>query len=649
MTVEPAELAPPLATKAIETPPPAVSSSLLGAMHPVVSGFAVGAIVAVAAALLLGAFNGFAGLVATARFESGVLLLIVLPPIVGGALVGIGRRWWGNGYHQLLSGHPAELPRAAGQFGLAAVTVLFGGVAGREEPVIALAAALGRRLGLLARQRTVSLRGMAAAAVAGGISTAFGVPFAGLLFALETVAGRPAAGDLVALLVAAGLGAVLGRLLGVAVPLPAGASPAEPGGWIVVAAVSVAALIVGLALSSLLGLLLTAHRRIGGLLPITPMIGGGIVGLLSVLSPAFAGNAPIAPALLAAGAEPLWLLTAAGRAAALAATLGLGGVGGVIGPIVGIGEALGAGLAGLLLPFLPGSDAATLALVGGMVLLATVVRAPFACAMLSLEFGADPGLVVFLAAVAWGAAEIARHAEPWSIYRLFDPERESASSSSLSPVLSTTLVRDLMETTYPTLAPTTTVADAARRIGNEEIPIVDAQGRLVGLSGPHEIEVALLTARGEASILPWARHEFPTVTPYQTIAQALEEPGVESVAAVPVVDPRAPMRLVGVLRRAAILARLGLPGEKSERDVSPAPASAHLPVLTIAIRDGSPWAGKRVRELRLPRDAYLAFLQRGAARLPVRGDSLLRVGDILVGFAPEAVGNALQNDAAPPA
>lgn len=649
MTVDPAELAPPLATKVIESPPPAASASLLWSLRPVVSGVVVGALAALLAAVLLALFHAATAVLATVRFESGAPLLIALSPVAGGVLVGIGRRWWANGYDRLLRGHPPTLARASGQFALAAATILSGGVAGREEPVINLVAGLIRRGGLLARQRAVSLRGMAAAAVAGGLSAAFGAPFAGLLFAIETVVGRPAPGDLVAVMVAAGLGAVMGRLLGVASVLPAGASPAEPAGWIAIVAIAVAALIVGLATTSLVGLVLSSLRRVGAPLLVLPAVGGAFVGLLSLVSPAFARIDPIAPALLGAGVDPLWLVTALGRAATLVATLGFGGVGGVIGPTLGIGEALGAGLGGLLLPLVPGSDPATLALVGGVVLLATVVRAPFASAVLAFEFGGDPTLVIVLGGLAWGAAELSRRAEPWSIYRVLDADDQLPRESADGRVLSTTLVRDLMTTRPSTLSPMTTLGEAAQSVRStgEEAPIVDDRGALIGLIGPHEIEVALLTTGPEAQALPWARHEFPTVAPYQTIAQILEEPGIESVAALPVVDPRDPTRLVGLLRRARVLEQLGLMPSARRADEPRSSAVGRLPFLEIAIRDGSPWAGKRLRELRLPRDAYLAFLQRGEQRFPVRGDSLLRVGDVLVGFAPEAVGEALRAEAAP--
>ncbi|GIW08591.1 MAG: hypothetical protein KatS3mg060_3396 [Dehalococcoidia bacterium] len=649
MTVDPAEFAPPLATKVIETPSPAESTSILGSLRPAVSGFVVGALAAVASVALLGLFKFLSGAATAFRLESGLPLLVLLAPGVGGILVGIGRRWWGNGYDRLLSGRPAGVTQSLGQFGLAAATVVFGGAAGREEPTIALAASLVRRAGLLARQRAVSLRGIVAASVAGGLSTAFGAPFAGLLFAIETVAGRPTAGDLIALIVAAGLGALLGRLLGVAAALPVGMSPVEPGGWIALLAVAVAALVVGLATTSLIGLVLGTLRRLGAPLLVTPAIGGLIVGGLSLVSPAFAGIDPIPPALLATGPDPLWLVTAAGRASALVTTLGLGGVGGVIGPIIGVGEALGAGLGGLLLPFLPGGDPSTFALVGAVVLLATVVRAPFAGSLLAFEFGADPFLVLVIVALAWGAAEVSRRAEPWSIYRVLDTDAGRPQGPIATQLLSTTLVRDLMTTRYPTLAPTSTLGEAAEviRARGEEAPIVDSRGVLIGLLGPHDIEGALLVTGRDSAVIPWARHEFPTVVPYQTIAQALDEPNIESVAAIPVVDPRDSSRLVGLLRRADVLQALGLASDRDDRAPFSTPPTAELPILEITIRDGSPWVGKRLRELRLPREAYLAFLQRGDVRLPVRGDSLLRAGDLLVGFAPPAVGESLRTEAAP--
>ncbi|MFN8532558.1 MAG: chloride channel protein [Dehalococcoidia bacterium] len=628
MTLDSAEV--PTAPAAANADP-----GILSGLRPAASGFAVGVVVALVAVATLGVFKLISSSAALWRFESGILPIVVLAPAIGGALVGVGRRWWGNGYDRLLSGRPPGLRHGLGQFGLALVTIVFGGVAGREEPSIGLTATAVRRFGLLARQRTITPHGIVSASVAGGLAAAFGTPFAGFLFAIETVVGRRAGGDLIAVIVAAGVGAIIGRLTGVAAALPAGASPAAPGGWIAIVIVAVTALVVGLAATSLIGLVLQTLRRFGVPFVAAPAVGGLIVGLLALVSPAFAAIEPIPPALL--GDDPLWLVTAAGRTGALVATFGFGGVGGVIGPIVGIGQALGAGAAGLLAPVLPGASAATLAVVGAVVILAAVVRAPFAGAVLALEFGADPLLVVVVAALAWGAAEIARRAEPWSIYRVLDADEERPHGSLAAQLLSTTLVRDLMTPDYPVIASNATLGDASLIIqhGNEEAPIVDGHGELAGVLGPHDIEIALLTTSRDSLAIAWARREFPTLVPYQSIAQALEEPGIETVAAIPVVDPRDRFRLVGMLRRARVLEELGLLAAPDHPPLPPTHQA--LPVLEIAIREGSPWAGKRLRDLRLPRDAYLALLQRGDERFPLRGDSLLRPGDRVIGFAPEPV------------
>jgi CIC family chloride channel protein len=636
----------PTAERGDVHPEPA-QAGVVARLSPPLAGFLVGVVAALLATLVLAALKALTVTLTLWRLEHPLLVLLV--PALGGLLVGLGRRWWASDFASTLAGRLPDFDTSAGQFALALGTVLSGGVAGREEPVIGFVAALSRRLSLALRQRMVSLPGAVAAACAGGLAVAFGAPFAGLVFACELVAGRPRGADLVAVLVAAGGGALAGRLTGLAVELPVGNAPAQPGGWLVVLGVALAALIAGLALAALIGLLLQALRRVGAPLVLAPAVGGLIVGLLTLVSPAFAGTDPLAPALLREEVTALWLLTAAGRAASLIATLGFGGVGGVIAPVVGTGQALGAGMGALLDPFLPGNDPPTLALIGGMVTLATVVRTPFATALLALEAGADPLLVVALAILGWGAAALARVVEPWSVYRLLAPEPETPRGALAVPLLSTTLVRDVMVPASTTLAPGALAAEAVALVRQvrEELPVVDGRGMLVGVLSPADAERALILAGPEALALDYARREFPTVLLYQTLDQALQELGSESVTAIPVVDPREPGKLVGLLRYRQVLDLLGLapPPPHSAAPTTPGQDDG-LPVLRIPIPAGSPWAGKRVRELRLPSQAFPAVIARGERRLPWRGESLLREGDVVLGFAPPAVAAELLRQAA---
>ncbi|MEZ5365033.1 MAG: chloride channel protein [Bryobacterales bacterium] len=71
-----------------------------------------------------------------------------------------------------------------------AMTIGFGGAAGREGPMVQIGSAVGSIVGQLSRVEADKVRTLIACGAAGGIAATFNAPIGGAIFALEVLMGR---------------------------------------------------------------------------------------------------------------------------------------------------------------------------------------------------------------------------------------------------------------------------------------------------------------------------------------------------------------------------------------------------------------------------------------------------------------------------
>ena len=282
-------------------------------------------------------------------------------------------------------------------------THLFGGSAGREGTAIQMAGSLtdglDRLLGITGRERRILLL----AAIGGGFASVFGVPFAGIAFALEVQAVgrlRWTAAPVVA--VAAMVGDAVVRALHVHhTPYPVvGVGPMDAG---LLAKVALAGVAFGLAAAAFAE---ATHRtkhvmaRHLSWPPLRPVLGGlAVVALtLAVGDHTFADQTynglsiPLIQASLAGGAG-----VAAGAFALkgifTVITLGTGFQGGEVTPLFVIGSTLGVTLGRLL-----GVPIPLMAALGFVAVFAGATKTPIACTVMGIElFGWEPTVLLALA------------------------------------------------------------------------------------------------------------------------------------------------------------------------------------------------------------------------------------------------------------
>ncbi len=94
-----------------------------------------------------------------------------------------------------------------------AVTIGFGGAAGREGPIVQIGSAIGSVLGQLVRAPAPVVRTLVACGAAAGISATFNAPIGGVFFASEVILGDFAPRSFAVVVVASVVSAVVGRTM----------------------------------------------------------------------------------------------------------------------------------------------------------------------------------------------------------------------------------------------------------------------------------------------------------------------------------------------------------------------------------------------------------------------------------------------------
>lgn len=279
-------------------------------------------------------------------------------------------------------------------------THLFGGSAGREGTAIQMAGSLTDGMARLLRAGPDTRRLLLIAAIAGGFGAVFGVPVAGLVFALEVQAvGHLRHDALVPALAASVVGDLVVRALGVDhLPLPVvGAVDLGP---VLLIKVAVAGVVFGLTavvFAELTHGLKRLFARTIAWPPLRPAVGGVLVVALTLVvgTRDYLGlSLPLISESVAGGAGVVAFAFAL-KLLFTAVTLGSGFQGGEVTPLFVIGATLGTTLGRLLDVPVP-----LLAAVGFVAVFAGATNTPLACTVMGAELFGAGAIVPFAVACA---------------------------------------------------------------------------------------------------------------------------------------------------------------------------------------------------------------------------------------------------------
>ena len=444
----------------------------------------------------------------------------------------------------------------------AAITLGSGMSTGIEGPIAQIGGSVGSTIGRALRPSADSLRVLIACGSAAAISATFHSPIAGVLFAEEIVLmGASQLQSLSLLVMAAGSATVVSTWLtgdhGV-LDAPHFEFPLNQ------------EILFYVLMGLCLGLLATFFIRsfygikdwaVDSFIPptIQPVVGGIIVGTTLIAFPQVASSGYEAMNATFRGefSAGLLLSLALVKIVMTGVTLGFGGSGGVFAPAMFIGAVFGGGFAGMVNLLVPGtiSEPGSFALVGMGAFLAAATHAPMTAIFLLFELTKDYAVVLPSMICGMSALLVAMRVFPHSIdhYELgrrgFDLNPESQAN-----LLRKLYVRGLATRDFKGIPENMSVVDFMTYVTGSHytnFPVVDEDGGLRGVIGMADLRSVLLNRESWPYLVvsELARTDVPTVTPSDTLFDAMERIGSRGLEEIPVVESEESDKVVGMLSR----------------------------------------------------------------------------------------------------
>ncbi len=549
-----------------------------------------------------------------------------------------------------------------------------GGSAGREGPIVQVGSTFGSVMGQLLRMSDARISNLVACGAAAGIAATFNAPIAGVAFAIEVLSGDLGISLLSNVVISAVTASVISRIfLGAesafAIPVYALNSPIE---LFFYAILGLLTAYVGIAFIRVLyGAEDLFDNWKQAPMWLKPAVGAAMLGLLGLTYPPLFKLAGMDPKLAAVGwplirnlphvfgagfgtieaalQGPLpWLLLASLiilKMLATAFTLGSGNSGGVFAPALFMGAMLG-GLFGLVVNhFFPtiAVHPGAYALAGMAGVFVGAARAPLTAMLIAFEMSNDYQVILPLMVVTVISVVVAHHHFPESIYTLKLARRGLRLRYGRDvDILDSVLVGEIMDTDPPTVPVDMLMSELETyflQTHHHGALVLDENQRLAGIITLQDLTRAKQRPGwSDAPVRAYMTKTILSARPGESIGMALQRMAARDVGRMPVVDPDDPQKVLGIIRRQAVIRayRLGIVHRQQLYDRASqqrASADSGVEFLELQVAVNSQVAGKRVRELDLPPDVLLTTRRHGARRHLLHGDDVLEGGDIVMALA----------------
>ncbi len=495
---------------------------------------------------------------------------VILIPAVGGLLVGVMIHLWeptlkGHGIPEameaVLVGKSKIRTRVAILKPLAtAFAIGTGGPFGAEGPIIQTGAAFGSIFAQVTNLTPYQRRVLLAAGAAAGMAATFIAPFAGILVAIELLLFEFRARSFIPVALSSVMAtAVAVHFRGWAplFPTPAFSLISMQELWLF-ALMGLIMGILGILMIRVLFFLEEAFDRF----PLKPAVvwapvtGALLLGVIGYFYPQVFGTGydTIRDMLNDRLTVHALLGISAAKFAALVLSLGSGTTGGVFAPSLIVGGGIGGVYAQVCRHFLPHlvSDPALYSLVAMAAMFGGIARAPFTSIIFLFELSRNPNALLPLVVCVVVSDGLVRLFSAESIMTGKLIKRGLIVRQDYTvPMLMRGRVESAMSQTFTTVSVDKNIQEAVKEVSPDAagiMPVVDADGRLVGIIEPHDL---LKEVNPKAKVREIMHQEYLVASPTETVDQVTRDMVVHNIENIVVVDDFG--KPIGVARATDIL------------------------------------------------------------------------------------------------
>ncbi len=517
-----------------------------------------------------------------------------------------------------------------------------GGAAGREGPIVLIAASVASSIGRLARQPSDMLVLMVAAAAAGGIAATFLTPIAGTFFAMEVVLRRFNVRNFTIVVVSAVVANLVavsfyGESAGLDLPdLDINSN------WelFLHAIVGVSAAIAGILFVRTRFFTEDVFEFLGVSLSVRPILGLLGVGMLALIESNILGAGLDQIRIFAEGGTAVSTLAILMVLKLIAAslTIGSGASGGAFAPLLFVGATLGALMGAGFESALPNvvGPTGTYVVVGMAAVFAAAARAPLTSLFIVFELSGYSLILPLMTAVALAAA-LAQLLTRDTIYnvRLRRAGLDVRDEPAPSP-LDDLVVAATMRTDTPIVSRLATIQDLANAMSQSRgnvVAVADQQNRFIGLVTATDVASAVERQELNRRAFDLAVVAPIFVHPDDSLRHALSLLVEHDVRQLPVVAREDESRLMGMLTQRDVLREVAQPAAReSGQRAAPTPVRRLVGAVEIELRvePGSQAEMTTVSQLPLPEASVITAIHRRGEVVIPRGSVRLEANDLAI-------------------
>ena len=522
--------------------------------------------------------------------------LIIFIPALGGLIAGIIIEYWskdakGAGVPIVMEAVAVKKARLSAKRAVAkcfasATCIGTGMSLGRVGPMIVISSTIGSEIGQRTGKTVEETRTMVGCGAASAITAAFNAPLGGVLFAIELIMAELKTRSFIPIVVAAVIATTVGRSLtgDVAafdsIPHYTLSSPIEYPFYIVLG------IIVGLAAAIFIKLMNLVEDKIEKFdnvpIPLRTCIGGLCVGLIALSFPHVLGNGfdvtsdlisldtdsednlivgnsfPNTDVSSGVGSLLIFILSImALKIIATSVSIGSGGSGGIFTPSLFIGAAIGAGLGLVLYSYGIVGHPGAFALVGMAAFVASTTRATLTAIVLLFEMTATYEIILPLMLSCVVADAVCYVLSEHSFYTSKLAKRGiNVDLGAGQDLMRMIKVKEAMSSDVMTIKPHEPLEVALQIIedtGHMGLPVVNEEEELYGIITWSDIHEAVVKHERHLTVQDYCTTDLITVTPEDTLTEALDSLGYKEISHLPVVRKENDRKIIGIITKGDLI------------------------------------------------------------------------------------------------